>query len=104
MLPPSQPVLISASTATTPSVRTISGLTSASAIAVLILALQLLPFWGAVVAALFFAVHPVHVEAVALAVTGKVQDWSVQKGAIWWLESRGRDEAIVRAVVAPDLI
>ncbi len=41
---------------------------AASAIAVLILALQLLPFWGAVVAALFFAVHPVHVEAVALAV------------------------------------
>ena len=41
---------------------------SASAIAVLILALQLLPFWGAVAAALFFAVHPVHVEAVALAV------------------------------------
>jgi hypothetical protein len=33
-----------------------------------------------------------------------VQDWSVQKGAIWWLESRGRDEAVVRAVVAPDLI
>ena len=44
------------------------GLYAASAIAVLILALQLLPFWGAVVAALFFAVHPVHVEAVALGV------------------------------------
>ena len=44
------------------------GLYAASAIAVLILALQLLPFWGAVVTALFFAAHPVHVEAVALGV------------------------------------
>jgi phosphohistidine phosphatase len=43
-------------------------------------------------------------QAAALAVAGKVQDWSIQKGAIWWLESRGRDEAMVRAVVAPDLI
>jgi phosphohistidine phosphatase len=43
-------------------------------------------------------------QAAALALTGRVQDWSVQKGAIWWLESRGRDEAVVRAVVAPDLI
>jgi len=42
-------------------------------------------------------------QAAALALTGRVQDWSVQKGAIWWIESRGRDEAVVRAVVAPDL-
>jgi phosphohistidine phosphatase len=43
-------------------------------------------------------------QAAALALTGRAEDWSVQKGAIWWLESRGRDEAVVRAVVAPDLI
>ena len=43
-------------------------------------------------------------QAAALALTGRVQDWNVPKGAIWWLESRGRDEAVVRAVVAPDLI
>jgi phosphohistidine phosphatase len=43
-------------------------------------------------------------QAAALALTGRVEDWNVKKGAIWWLESRGRDEAVVRAVVAPDLI
>jgi phosphohistidine phosphatase len=43
-------------------------------------------------------------QAVALALTGKPEEWSVKKGAIWWLESRGRGNSVVRAVVAPDLV
>jgi phosphohistidine phosphatase len=43
-------------------------------------------------------------QAAALALTGRLQDWSVQKGAIWWLTVRDGNEAMVRAVVAPDLI
>jgi phosphohistidine phosphatase len=43
-------------------------------------------------------------QAVALALTGGAADWSVRKGAIWWLESRGRGDIIVRAVMAPDLL
>ncbi len=42
--------------------------------------------------------------AAALALTGKPADWSVKKGALWWLESRGRGEAQVRAVIAPDML
>lgn len=43
-------------------------------------------------------------RAAALALTGRADDWSVRKGGVWWLESRGRRGVIVRAVVAPDLI
>lgn len=43
-------------------------------------------------------------QTAALAVTGRTGDWSVKKGAIWWIESRGRGEAMVRAVIAPDLL
>ena len=43
-------------------------------------------------------------QAAALALTGKAGDWSVKKGSIWWLESRGRAEVVVRAVVSPDLL
>jgi len=43
-------------------------------------------------------------QTAALAVTGRTGDWSVKKGAIWWIESRGRGEAVVRAVIAPDLL
>jgi phosphohistidine phosphatase len=43
-------------------------------------------------------------QAAALAVTGRADDWSVKKGAIWWLVSNGRGEVAVRAVVAPDLV
>src|SRR5689334_20779052 len=28
-------------------------------------------------------------QAAALALTGKAADWSVKKGAVWWIESRG---------------
>jgi phosphohistidine phosphatase len=43
-------------------------------------------------------------EAAALALTGKAAEWSVRKGALWWLEGRGGDEVIVRVVIAPELI
>lgn len=42
-------------------------------------------------------------QAAALALTGKVADWNISKGAIWWLVRRGR-ETLVRAVIAPDLL
>jgi len=43
-------------------------------------------------------------QAAALALTGHPAEWSVKKGAIWWLESRGERDATVRAVVAPDMV
>ena len=43
-------------------------------------------------------------QAAALAVTGKPADWSIKKGAIWWLVARNPNEVVVRAVVAPDLL
>ena len=43
-------------------------------------------------------------QAAALAVTGKAFDWGVKKGALWWLESRGDGDVIVRAVIAPDVV
>lgn len=41
-------------------------------------------------------------QAAALALEGKPADWSLKKGAIWWLESRSRGDVVVRAVLAPD--
>lgn len=41
---------------------------AAASLAVFILALELLPFWWAVLVGLAFAIHPVHVEAVAVAI------------------------------------
>lgn len=43
-------------------------------------------------------------QAAALALTGKVADWSLKKGAVWWIESRGDGEVMTRAVIAPDLV
>ena len=43
-------------------------------------------------------------QAVALALTGASADWSFPKGAIWWLSCRHADEAVVRAVITPDLL
>jgi phosphohistidine phosphatase len=42
-------------------------------------------------------------QAAALALTGRAADWSVRKGAVWWIESRGAGNVVVRAVLAPDL-
>lgn len=43
-------------------------------------------------------------QAAALALTGKSADWSIKKGAAWWIESRGGDEVVTRAVIAPDMV
>jgi phosphohistidine phosphatase len=44
-------------------------------------------------------------QAAALALMGSAAEWSVRKGAIWWLERRDRDaETLVRAVISPDLL
>jgi len=42
-------------------------------------------------------------QVAALALTGEPADWSIKKGAVWWLASRQHDEAVVRAVIAPDM-
>lgn len=47
--------------------------------------------------------QPVVGQAVALLLLGEASDWPFKKGAIWWLSSRGRSAAVVRAVMAPDL-
>jgi phosphohistidine phosphatase len=43
-------------------------------------------------------------QAVALALSGKAAQWTLKKGALWWLESRGDDEVVTRAVIAPDMV
>jgi len=46
-------------------------------------------------------------QAAALALAGRVEDWSVRKGAIIWLEARNRGGALqakLRAAISPDLI
>ena len=43
-------------------------------------------------------------QAAALAVSGAEAGWSVKKGGVWWLESRDRDDIIVRAVISPDML
>lgn len=43
----------------------------------------------------------------ALLLTGGEADWSIRRGAIWWLRSRVRDGAratVLRAVIGPDLL
>ena len=43
----------------------------------------------------------------AFLVSGTPADWTLKKGALWWLTNRVRnDEAqvVVRAVVSPDLL
>lgn len=42
-------------------------------------------------------------QTAALLLAGKPQEWSIKKGAIWWLARRDR-ETILRAVIAPDLL
>ena len=45
--------------------------------------------------------------AAAIAMTRKMHYWCVKKGAIWWLASRIRaeeEQAIIRAVITPDLL
>ncbi len=38
-------------------------------------------------------------------ISGRDADWSVKKGAIWWLQSRGsdgHDEAVLKLVLPPE--
>lgn len=42
-------------------------------------------------------------QAIALALTGEPADWGLDKGAAWWLASRG-GEVVVRAVISPELL
>jgi phosphohistidine phosphatase len=42
-------------------------------------------------------------QAVARALTGRDEGWSLRKGALWWLRSRD-GEVSVRAVIGPDLL
>jgi len=46
-------------------------------------------------------------RAAALLLTGAEADWSIKKGALWWVTRRVRDgggQVVLRAVVGPDLI
>jgi len=43
-------------------------------------------------------------QAAALALTGKPAQWSLKKGSLWWIESRGRGDIVTRAVIAPDML
>lgn len=43
-------------------------------------------------------------QAAALALTGEAAEWSIKKGAAWWIESRDGDEVITRAVVEPEMV
>ena len=43
-------------------------------------------------------------QAAALALTGKPGELNLQKGALWWLESRGRGDVVTRAVITPDML
>lgn len=46
-------------------------------------------------------------QVAAYLLTGTNAEWSIKKSAVWWFESRtraGRDEAVLRAVIGPDLL
>ncbi len=46
-------------------------------------------------------------QVAALLLSGQEQDWSIKKGAVWWITNRVRqDEAqtVLRAVIAPDML
>jgi len=46
-------------------------------------------------------------QVAALLLSGQEQDWSIKKGAVWWITNRVRqDEAqtVLRAAMAPDML
>ncbi len=46
-------------------------------------------------------------QTAALLLSGKEDEWSVRKGAVWWLsrrERRGLPQVVLRAVLNPDLV
>ena len=46
-------------------------------------------------------------QVAAFALSGEAQNWSVKKGAIWWISKRGRQgegQAVLRCMLAPELL
>jgi phosphohistidine phosphatase len=46
-------------------------------------------------------------QAAALALTGQAADWSIRKGAVWWLRQRDRDRpsgCVIHCVQSPETI
>ena len=46
-------------------------------------------------------------QVAAQVLAGSAAEWSVKKAAVWWFEHRargGRDEAVLRAAIGPDLL
>jgi phosphohistidine phosphatase len=46
-------------------------------------------------------------RTLAVLLSGAQAEWSVKKGALWWLSNRereGNSQVVLRAVLAPDLI
>lgn len=51
--------------------------------------------------------QPLLGRLLSLLLSGHESDWSVRKGAIWWLSSRrheGQEQLVLRASISPDLI
>lgn len=51
--------------------------------------------------------QPIIGRFASLLLSGEQRDWSVRKGAIWWLSARDREERsrlILRAVMSPDML
>lgn len=51
--------------------------------------------------------QPVLGRLAALLLAGAESDWSIKKGAVWWLTRRhreGGDQTVLRAVMNPDLL
>ena len=51
--------------------------------------------------------QPIIGRFASLLLSGEERDWSVRKGAVWWLSARDREErrqVVLRAVVSPDLL
>ena len=46
-------------------------------------------------------------QVASLLLAGEVQDWSIKKGAVWWLSARersGGSRIVLRTVISPDLL
>ncbi len=46
-------------------------------------------------------------EVASMILAGAPADWSIRKGALWWISSRergGMRETVLRAVISPDLL
>jgi len=46
-------------------------------------------------------------QVAAMLLCGQEQDWSIKKGAVWWITNRVRQDAaqtVLRAVISPDML